>query len=63
MKDYYKFFGAKTTAKDVENENWITFAGGNLNRAGKADESASALKSNEIINYINTLKSTRGFRG
>lgn len=63
MKDYYKFFGAKTTNKDVENESWITFAGGNLNRAGKADESASALKSNEIINYINTLKSTRGFRG
>jgi len=63
MKDYYKFFGATTTSKDVENESWITFTGGALDRKGKTDERASTLKNTEINNYINTLKSTRGFRG
>jgi hypothetical protein len=63
MKDYYKFFGATTTSKDVEAESWITFEGGNFDRSGKVDETASKLKSNEVTKYINTLKSTRGFRG
>lgn len=63
MKDYYKFFGAKTSAKDVENESWITFTGGSFDRKGKADERADSLKADEINKYINTLKSTRGFRG
>lgn len=63
MKDYYKFFGATTKAKDVEAESWIIFTGGTFNRAGKVDERADKLKNNPIIEYINTLKSTRGFRG
>jgi hypothetical protein len=63
MIDYYKFFGAKTLSKNVELDKWITFSGVTFSRAGKTDQTAASIKTSVIQDYINNLKTQRGFRG
>jgi hypothetical protein len=63
MKDYYKFIGASTEAKDVENEKWIQFDGDVFTRKGKSDETPITQRRKIIVSYRDTLKKQRGFRG
>jgi len=63
MKDYYKFYGAETSEKNVESANWITFTGDTFTRSKSNDSIAASLRGNIIDLYVNALRGQRGFRG